>query len=103
MITQLTGRGLAVYLCVIFHHNFSKPDEGIWFTKKGFHDLHGLGESTRLKGITELIDAGVISVQERSIDITGGTDYRTYRRRLLAIEPPYTPPPPAQRPSADRR
>ncbi|WP_280476258.1 hypothetical protein [Nocardia asiatica] len=98
LISRLSGRGLALYLCLLSHHNHTNTDDGIWFTRQGFRNLHGLGESTRLKGISELIDAGVLSVQERSIDAGGGTDYRTFRRRLFTIEPPYAPPPPAQAP-----
>ncbi|MEV0712743.1 hypothetical protein, partial [Nocardia aurea] len=98
LISRLSGRGLALYLCVLSHHNADDPGDGIWFTRQGFRDLHGLGESTRLKGLTELIDANVISSQERSIDAVGGSDFRTYRRRLFTIEPPYAPPPPGQNP-----
>lgn len=99
LIGRLTGPGLALYLCVLSHHNFDDSAEGIWFSKKGFRDLHGLGESTRLKGLNELIQEDVLSVQERSIDATGGSDYRTFRRRLFTIEPPFAPPRPAQRPA----
>ncbi|MFF0637818.1 hypothetical protein ACFYTS_35610 [Nocardia sp. NPDC004151] len=99
LISRLTGRGLAVYLCLLSHHDHNDRDKGIWFNKQGFHDLHGLGESTRLKGLAELVDENVVSFQERSIDTTGGTDYRTYRRRLYTIEQPYVPPPSAQKPA----
>ncbi|MFD4357454.1 hypothetical protein ACFWPX_33255 [Nocardia sp. NPDC058518] len=100
LIGELKGPGLAVYLCVLSHYNHDASSQEIWFSKKGFHDLHGLGETTRLSGTTELLDAGVLTAREVSIDSTGGSDFRTHRRRMLSVEQPFVPPPPADRPRA---
>ena len=113
-IARLSGPGLAMYLIVLSYHHRPTgiehpPGEGIrtptappvWFSPKGFSERHGLSEDTRLAGIRDLRDAGIIEVETEHIDVQNqsGSGHRRFRRQLLTLHPLYVPPLPGRAPS----
>lgn len=97
-ISNLTGPGLAMYLIMLYHHRLIYHDRRpptprpIWFSARSFHDMHGLSEDTRLAGIQDLADHGIIHITATSIDTAGGVEHRRHKRRLLTLTPAYRPP-----------
>jgi len=115
-IARLSGPGLAMYLIVLSYHHRPAgvehpPGEGVrtpaappvWFSPKGFSERHGLSEDTRLAGIRDLRDAGMIEVETEHIDIQNqsGSGHRRFRRQMLTLHPLYVPPLPGRVPSSN--
>jgi len=115
-IARLSGPGLAMYLIVLSYHHRPDgmehpPGEGIrtpaappvWFSPKGFSERHGLSEDTRLAGIRNLRNEGIIQVETEYIDVQNqsGSGHRRFRRQMLTLHPLYVPPLPARAPSSD--
>jgi hypothetical protein len=108
MIGQLSGPGLAMYLIMLHYQRrttesadrgqlvISKPT---WFTEKSFRTRHGLSEDTRLAGVKDLHDHGVIQIDTVTIDPAGSDRTARHQRRHLTLMPPFEPPSPANRPS----
>ncbi|WP_407727683.1 hypothetical protein ACJEDT_26130 (plasmid) [Rhodococcoides fascians] len=90
VIGTLSGPGLAMYLVLLYYHRRDRP--GMWLSPSYFHEHHGLSDGTRLDGITDLYTQGVISVKERVIDNSGGTENRTFPRRILTLDRHFAPP-----------
>lgn len=104
LIARLSGPGLVMYLATLYYHH--RNDQGVappvWFVGKSFHERHGLSEDTRLDGLRNLEDNGVVYVDTISIDNTGNRGQRTYSRRLFTLLPAYEPPLPDSLPPALR-
>lgn len=104
LIARLSGPGLVMYLATLYYHH--RDDHGVappvWFVGKSFHARHGLSEDTRLDGLRNLEDNGVVYVDTVSIDNTGNRGQRTYSRRLFSLLPAYQPPLPDSLPPARR-
>jgi hypothetical protein len=73
----------------------------VWFSTKTFRDRHGLSEDTRLAGVQALQDAGIIEINSVSIDSSGASGHRRFRRQLLTLTPKFEPPLPGAAPKAD--
>lgn len=110
-IGRLSGPGLVMYLMMLYYHRRSDepwrsgkppPPRPVWFTANSFRERHGFSEDTRLQGILDLQDAGIISVRTVSIDPAGTTGHRRHQRRLLTLNPQFEPPLPAEPPSTNR-
>lgn len=114
-IARLSGPGLAMYLIVLAYHHRPigvehPPGQGIrtpaappvWFSPKGFSERHGLSEDTRLAGIRNLRDTGIVDVVTEHIDVQNqsGSGHRRFRRQLLTLDPLYVPPLPGRAPSS---
>lgn len=114
-IARLSGPGLAMYLIVLSYHRrpggMEHPSgQGIrtpaalpvWFSPNGFRERHGLSEDTRLAGIRDLRDAGIVEVETRHIDVQNqpGSGHRRFRRQLVTLHPLYVPPLPGLAPSS---
>lgn len=107
LISQLSGPALVMYLAMLYHHRRIPTDKPgqfttrpIWFTAKSFHTLHGLSEDTRLAGIRDLHQLGVLTIDTVSIDSSGqpgGGGIRRQRRHLTLL-PAYQPPLPDTKP-----
>jgi hypothetical protein len=112
MIGTLTGPALVMYLMMLYYYR--RPTETgpaenqqrlasappVWFAGKGFRDSHGLSEDTRLAGIQALHEAGVIDIDSVSIDSSGASGHRRFRRQLLTLTPRFEPPLPGAVPKA---
>lgn len=115
-IGRLSGPGLVMYLMVLYYHH--RPDgvefvpgvglrlpaaPPVWFSPKAFSERHGFSEDTRLAGIQNLRDAGMVQVETELVDIQNpsGSGHRRFRRQLLTLDAPYVPPPPGSPPTND--
>lgn len=111
LIGRLSGPALVMYLAMLYHHRRLPTDKPgqfttrpVWFTAKSFHALHGLSEDTRLTGIRDLHQLGVLTIDTVSIDPSGqpgGGGIRRQRRHLTLL-PAYQPPLPDTKPHSGR-
>lgn len=105
MIARLSGPGLVMYLMLLYYHRLpaaAESDAGqrtrvpsappIWFSPNSFAERHGLSEDTRLAGIQDLRNAGVIQVDSQLMDTVGPSGRSRFRRQFFTINPPFTPP-----------
>ncbi|WP_131823438.1 hypothetical protein [Mycobacterium syngnathidarum] len=107
LIGRLSGPALVMYLAMLYHHRRVPTDKPgqfttrpVWFTARSFHALHGLSEDTRLAGIRDLHQLGVLTIDTVSIDPSGqpgGGGIRRQRRHLTLL-PAYQPPLPDTKP-----
>ncbi len=91
LIGKLDARGLAMYLIMLSYFN-ANDHEGTWFSDKSFRARHGMAEATRLNGLNQLVNHGVVSMQQVFIDVNHGRGYRATRRRYYTLDPVYEPP-----------
>jgi len=105
VIGELNGPALVMYLMMLYYYRLPTsdtdseksrrripPSPPVWFSTKGFRDSHGFSEDTRLAGIRALQEAGVIEVDSVSIDSSGSSGHRRFRRQLLTLNPKFEPP-----------
>ncbi len=115
-IARLSGPGLAMYLVVLsnYHRPAGRehsPGEGIrtpaappvWFSPKRFRERHGLSEDTRLAGVRNLRDAGMVDVETEYVDVQNRPDsgHRRFQRQMLTLHPLFVPPLPGRAPARD--
>jgi hypothetical protein len=111
VIGELSGPALVMYLMMLYYYRRPEavdssdrrrvpPAPPVWFATKGFRDSHGLSEDTRLAGIRALEEAGVIDVDVVSVDSSGATGHRRFRRQLLTLTPRFEPPLPSASPKS---
>lgn len=109
VIGELNGPALVMYLMMLYYYRRPEatdstdrqrvqPAHPVWFATKGFRDSHGLSEDTRLAGIRALEEAGVIDIDSVSVDSSGATGHRRFRRQLLTLTPRFEPPLPSAAP-----
>lgn len=84
LITRLSGRGLALYLIVLSNAGWGERE--FWINQKLFAERYGLGETTRKKGLKELVDLGVLDVVSVSQGLSGT---RSFRRNVYSINSKY--------------
>lgn len=83
LCAQLSGAALSMYLiCLSVGWREEQP---FWFSGKAFKDRFGLSDSTRKKGLRELVELGVLSEDERSIDSEGGSMGRRFKRKIYLL------------------
>jgi hypothetical protein len=112
VIGTLNGPALVMYLMMLYYYRRPvqiDPTESrqrvsaaspVWFSARGFRDSHGLSEDTRLAGIQALQEAGIIEINSVSIDSSGASGHRRFRRQLLTLTPKFEPPLPGAAPKA---
>lgn len=91
LIRRLSGPGLAMYVIVMRTVRTDHENNKVWFSPTTFKDKFALGDSSRKAGLRELVEQGVLIEQWESVDSTGGTEYRTRRRKTYTIEDVYAP------------
>lgn len=82
-ITEMSGRALSMYLAVLSYAGWR--DEPFWISAREFHARYGMSESTRKKGLADLVALGVLEVIATSTSDREGE--RTYRRNVYTLIP----------------
>lgn len=98
---KLSGAGLAMYLIAMSRAGWGN-EPSFWISPAQFRSQYGLGESSRKKGLRELVDLGVVTHELRSIDRSGHAGYRRFQRSVYTVVAHYrvagsTIPEPAKR------
>lgn len=104
-ISTLSGPGLVMYLMMLYYHRRPEsaqytPGVGsrvvaaapVWFSPNSFRQRHGLSEDTRLAGIRDLQNAGIVHIDNVPVDTSGPAGHRRFRRQMLTLNPQFTPP-----------
>ncbi|WP_344207393.1 hypothetical protein [Microbacterium mitrae] len=108
LCTDLSGAGLAMYLIAMSRAGWGN-DPSFWLSPTLFRKEYGLGESTRKKGLKELVDRGVLTHELRSIDRNGESGHRRFVRSVYTIVSDYRaagateplPPSPKEQPTLE--
>lgn len=103
LCSKLSGAGLSMYLIAMSRAGWGNQPS-FWLSPSRFAEEYGLGDSTRKKGLRELVDLGVVTQQLRSVDRSGQAGYRTFLRSIYTVAAEYrvpgaTEPEPPQQPS----
>jgi hypothetical protein len=70
-LALLTGAGLALYLILLDQYGPNELDNDprpVWFSPKNFADRYALSEDTRAKGINDLRNLGLVTIQRQPIN-----------------------------------
>jgi hypothetical protein len=70
-LALITGAGLALYLILLDQYGpgqISDQPHPVWFSPKTFAQRYALSEDTRAKGINDLRDLGLVTVQRQPIN-----------------------------------
>lgn len=89
-LTKLDSAGISMYLILIYYHRADGAET--WFAPAEFRRRHQLADSTRTKGLNQLVDAGVVAVREQYVDTTTVDGFVSVPRRLYRINDTYSPP-----------
>lgn len=106
LLAKLSGAGLAMYLIAMSRGGWGNQPS-FWISPSLFAEQYGLGDSTRKKGLKELVDFGVVTHELRSIDRSGQSGYRKFQRSVYTVVESFRvpgstlPPPHVQTPSVD--
>lgn len=95
LIGKLSGPGLAMFVIMLSYYNEkTNKGEGIWFSDRKFRERHGMAEATRLSGLNDLVNHGVLTMRQEKTDVKSSDDsgYRTTHRRFYTIDTRYHPP-----------
>ncbi|HEU5222195.1 MAG TPA: hypothetical protein VFU07_00750 [Candidatus Lumbricidophila sp.] len=84
LCATLSGAGIAMYLIAQSRAGWGDT-HSFWISPKQFAAQYDLGDSTRKKGLRELVGYGVLGEETKLIDITGGSGYRRYRRNVYTL------------------
>lgn len=87
MIHEMSGRALALYLITLSHAGWGERE--FWINQSLFAERYGLGETTRKKGLKELVDLGVLEIASVSRSLPGETSGRTFRRNIYVLTPAF--------------
>jgi hypothetical protein len=88
LCTKLSGAGLAMYLIAMSRAGWGNQPS-FWLSPTQFRAQYGLGDSTRKKGLRELVDLEVITHELRSIDRDGHAGYRRFQRSVYTVAAAY--------------
>lgn len=91
LCAKLSGAGVAMYLIAMSRAGWGNQP-AFWISPKHFVEEYGLGESTRKKGLKELVDFGVATHELRSIDRSGYAGYRRFQRSVYTLAAEYRVP-----------
>lgn len=99
LCARLSGAGIALYLIAMSRAGWGNQPS-FWISPSHFVEQYGLGESTRKKGLRELVQLGVVTQELRSIDRSGDSGHRRFQRSVYTVAsdfrvPGATEPPPA--------
>lgn len=88
MIQNMSGRALAMYLIVLSLAGYDNRQ--FWINATLFNERYGLGETTRKRGMKELVDLGVLDVAFVSRSAPGDATGRSFRRNVYEIHPAFS-------------
>lgn len=88
MVQEMSGRALAMYLIVLSYAGYDNRD--FWLNATLFDELYGLGETTRKRGMKELVDLGVLEVVFVSRSAPGDSSGRRFRRNVYRLNPAFS-------------
>lgn len=88
LCSELSGAGLSMYLIAMSRGGWGE-ERSFWLSPTLFADQYGLGDSTRKKGLKELVDKGVLTEEIRMVDSAGGTGYRKFQRKVFSVVADY--------------
>lgn len=93
---DLSGPGLVMLLILLAEQ--AGEGKEVWFSTTAFHDRYGIAHQTRATGTTELLEAGLLSIEKRSLGANmhsstfdprrTRTAYRLFGEALLRPEAP---------------
>lgn len=89
--SKLSGAGIAMYLVAMSRAGWGN-DPTFWLSPARFSEEYGLSDSTRKKGLKELVDLGVLTQELRSIDRSGGQGHRRFLRSVYTVVASYRAP-----------
>lgn len=89
-VAKLSSAGISMYLILLYYYR-GVPTE-TWFSPAEFRRRHKLADSTRTKGLNELVAAGIIHVSEQYVDTDTVDGFVSVPRRLYRINDVYLPP-----------
>ena len=89
--SHLSGAGLALYLIAMSRAGWGNQPS-FWLSPTLFSARYGLGDSTRKKGLKELVDFGIVTQELRSIDVSGRSGYRRFQRSVYTVTAQYRVP-----------
>lgn len=87
IIREMSGRALSLYLIALSHAGWGERE--FWINQSLFAARYGLGETTRKKGLRELVDLGVLEITSVSRSLPGELSGRTFRRNIYVIAKPF--------------
>lgn len=87
VISEMSGRALALYLIALSHAGWGERE--FWINQSLFAARYGLGETTRKKGLRELVELGVLEITSVSRSMPGELSGRTFRRNIYVIAKPF--------------
>lgn len=99
LCAKLSGAGIAMYLIAMSRAGWGNAPS-FWLSPSRFGEEYGLGDSTRKKGLKELVEHGVVTHEIHSIDRSGHAGYRRFQRSVYTVVADYRvpgatePPPP---------
>lgn len=82
-IQRLSAPGLAMLMAVLTDQ--SHPGATVWWSTTRFPGRFGLSPATRSRGTKELVDAGLLAVQRKSISTTGRSFAVERVRKIYAV------------------
>lgn len=94
---SLSGAGLAMYLVALAMTRHDSPE--FYLVGSFFDARFGISRSSRKRGLSELVDRGVLSVRvEETVDLA---TFRKLRRNIYEVAPAYLQLPPRETPAAE--
>lgn len=80
---DLSGPAIAMYLISLY----GKQAQPFWFSEASFRERYGLSDSTRKKGLRELVEVGILSEEFTVTDLDGMLMGRMRRRKAYTLDP----------------
>jgi hypothetical protein len=96
LAANLSGAGVAMYLCSLAMTRADSPE--FFIVGSYFDDRYGISRSSRKRGLAELVERGVLTVEVD--DTQDSVTFRTVRRNLYRLAQPFQQPAPWVSPDA---
>lgn len=82
-MSELSAPGLT--MAVIAHRSRDTREDDVWFGRNTFTARYGLSDSTRKRGLENLVQTHVLRRHIGSIDLTGDVGHRRHRRAIYVF------------------
>lgn len=80
-LQRLSTPGLAMLMAVLAEQKSDKPEEPVWWSTTRFPGRFALSSATRARGTGELVEAGLLEVERKSMPPTPGKNFAVDRVR----------------------